>query len=212
MGASDTPDGPANTGPRFQQQRKEWATAADRLAHRCYRDHYGIAETDIYDVESLVEEVHDREGGYRTHQILDYGGVDKILDCGDRHVYVAQRWRPVDGGDDLPLRVETGVEGRTAELGKWRRAYRTHGFYPSAIAFGKYEAVLQAFQTFHLFETEVVLAALEAGYIDPPVHGCGDGTAAAFIPIADLRAAGAELAAYERVIAGAEAPGGEAGA
>ena len=187
--------------PRFSQDRKRWATSADRLADRCYREHFDVGDADLYALEALVDAVHDRDAGYRTHQLLDYGGLDRLVDCGDRHVHIAQRWRPVAGGDDLSLRTDNGVPGREAELRKWRTAHEGRGYYPDVIAFGHYEGTLEAFRWFALLDTETVLAALSADRLDPPEHATGDGTAAVYVPVADLRRIGAVIREWERLIA-----------
>ncbi|MEF8815027.1 MAG: hypothetical protein V5A55_14625 [Halovenus sp.] len=184
---------------RFQQARKDWATAADELASQCYADHWGVDPADCYAVESLIDDVHDVEAGYQTHQILDYGGCDRIVDAGHRHIHVAQRWRPVGGGDDLSLRVDNGVPGRVAELQKWRIAYRDRGYYPSVIAFGRYDGTLRAFPDLWLLGTEAILGALCDGGLTPPRHPTGDGTAAVYIPVEDLRDIGAVLAEFDGV-------------
>jgi len=191
---------------RFQQSRKRWATQADRLADRCYCEFFNVGPADCYDLESLVDSVHDREAGYDTHQILDYGGCDRIIDCGTRHVHIAQRWRPVSGGDDLSLRIDNGVDGRAAELTKWRTAHRGRGYYPSVIAFGRYEGTLGAFKEFSLLDTATILDALAAGTINPPRHATGDGTEALYLSVETLREIGAVLATWDRVT---EPVGGE---
>lgn len=185
--------------PRFDQTRKEWATSRDALADRCYCEYFDVSPSDLYDLESLVDDVHDRDAGYRTHQILDYGGVDRIVDCGDRHVYVAQRFRPnTRGRRDLSLRTSTGVEGRYPELVKWRTAYRTLGFYPSVIAFGVYDSVLDVFSRFYLIDTERVLAALDDG-LRYDEYTNADGTAAMYVPVDELRRRGCILREWDGV-------------
>lgn len=178
---------------RFSQSRKDWATTADRMADRCYCDYWDVDRSDCYDLEALVNEVHDREAGYATHQILDYGGCDRIVDCGDRHVHVAQRWRPVSGGDDLSLRIENGVAGRDAELTKWQTAHESRGYVPSVIAFGYWESVLGVFSRFWLLDTRTVLDALRADELATERHPTGDGTAALYVPVKSLRESDAVL-------------------
>lgn len=186
--------------PRFEQERKNWATSADDLADQCYRDHFDVTDDDIYDLESLVDDVHDREEGYRTHQILDYGGIDRIIDCGVRHVYIAQRFRPEhDYFRDLSLRTDNGVEGRFPELTKWQTAHEHRGFYPSVIAFGLYEDFLQVFTEFYLLDTETILDAIANDTIDSEVNPTGDGTEARYISIDELRRIDAVIESWENV-------------
>jgi len=186
--------------PRFDQDRKDWATSADPLADRCYQELWDICESDIYDLESLVDGVHDRAGGYETHQILDYGGVDRIIDLGDRHVYLAQRFRPNSGRlTDLSLRVDCGVSDRSPELDKWLAAYESRGFFPSVIAFGVFDSVIQAFSEFHLIDTETVLDAYAAGTLQHDRHATGDGTAAIYVRTDELSKHEAILRSWDGV-------------
>lgn len=188
------------TVDRFSQERKEWATARDALAARCYQEHFDVDAADIYSLEGLVESEHVIDDGYDVHQILDYGGVDRIIDCGDRHIYVAQRWRPNKKGKrDLSLRVDNGVAGRYAELDKWRNAHAGLGFYPSVIAFGIYDDLVEAFTEFYLIDTAALLDALAVGILSGERHWTGDGTEALYLPTGDLADAGCVIAQWEGV-------------
>jgi hypothetical protein len=190
--------------PRFQQSRKNWATAADDAAATVYCDYYDIDPSDIYAVESLVDDVHDLSGGYRTHQLLDYCSFDRFIDC-TTHVYgVAQRWRPPDQHHDVdvPIRVENGHEDRVPELPKWKHAHRDgRGLLPDVLAFGVWEGTLEVFQSFHLIDVPAVLDALAAGALIGDRHPTGDGTAALYLPIDALDDAGCIVASREAVAA-----------
>jgi len=194
----------ADQGPRFQQTRKNWATAADDAAATLYCDHYGVDESDIYAVESLVDTVHDVSEGYHTHQLLDYCGFDRFVDTTTHVLGVAQRWRPPDRHRDvdLPLRVANGCEGRVPELPKWKHAHRDGwGVLPDVIAFGTWESTLEVFQELHLLDTRAVLDALAAGAVTGDRHATGDGTAALYLPIDALDDAGCVVASREAVAA-----------
>jgi hypothetical protein len=174
--------------PRFDQSRKEWANSADSLADKCYEEFFGVTQDDIYDLESLVDDVHDREEGYKTHQVFDYGGLDRIIDCGVRHVYISQRFRPTHRKHtDLSLRTENGVEGRYPELTKWLTAYEEFGEYPSVLAFGLYDGTLGVIKEFYLLRMEQILCGISTGELEGDEHPTGDGTAALYVSVEDLR-------------------------
>lgn len=189
-----------NTSRRFEQQRKNWATDANGLASKCYRDYYDVSNDDLHFLEELVSDVHDIDDGYKIHQILDYGGADLIVDSGIKHDYVAQRFRPNSRQQiDLSLRTNNGVDGRYAELVKWKNAYETRGFYPSEIAFGIYDDVIDVFKEFHLIDTETILDALSENELRAEEHPTGDGTAALYITIEELERIDAILKTWDGV-------------
>jgi hypothetical protein len=190
-----------SNAPRFQQTRKEAATGIDPLVDDCLASHYDVTPTDVYSIESLVDDVHDRDGGYAVHQILDYGGLDAVVDCGDRHVHVAKRVRPNGRRDvDLSLRVRTGVDGRTAELHKWQRAHRDHGYHPDVIAFAVADHVLGCLTECWLVDVAALLDALAVG-LDAERHPTGDGTEALYVSRAALADHDCLLATFEGVTA-----------
>ena len=192
---------PSPTTERFDQSRKAAAGKADALAAECYCDYYGVEAADVYSVESLTDSEHVVGEGYEVHQVLDYAGLDAVVDCGDRKVDIAQRIRPASRRQvDLSLRVETGVEGRTPELRKWQNAYEDHGFVPSVVAFGVHDYVIDVLQTFALIETESILDALADGSLSGERHETGDGTAALYLPLDELRAHANVLAEWEGVV------------
>ena len=192
---------PVPTTERFDQSRKAAAGKADALAAECYCDHYDVKHANVHSAESLPEAEHVVGDVHEFHQILDYGGTDAIVDCGDRHIYIAQRIRPASRRQvDLSLRVETGVEGRTAELGKWQTAHEQGGYIPCVVAFGVYDHVIEVLQTFALIETESILDALADGSLTGERRETGDGTAALYLTLEDLRAHANVLAEWEGVV------------
>jgi len=186
--------------PRFDQDRKDWATACDDLADQCYQEFWSVDKSDLYDPEGLVDDVHDRSEGYRCHQIIDYGGVDRIVDLGTRHVYVSQRFRPTHRiHRDLSLRTDNGIDGRHPELHKWLCAYRKRGFYPSVIAYGLFDDVLGVFSEFYLLDTTSVLRALDTEAMDGIEHDSGDGTAALYVSLDQLHEHDCIIACWDGV-------------
>ena len=180
--------------PRFQQERKEavnWDLLTPHLA-----DYYGVPESDIHDLESLTEGEYNADA-YAVYEILDFGGLDRLVDLGTKHVHVEQRYRKIGGsGLDFSLRTDTGVDGRPAKFDKWDNAYQTRGYYPSVTAFGHWEPTLEVFKTVWLLDNEVILDAIATGEINPVEHTNkqdDDGTAAQYVPVAELDSIGAVL-------------------
>lgn len=195
--SADTSDG------RFDEARKQAAGAADRLVHGALAEHYGVERSDVYSVESLKDDAHDVEAGYDIAQVLDYGGCDVVVDCGDRHVHVAQRIRPSRPTRvDLSLRTETGVDGRTAELEKWLNARNDGGYFPTVIAFGVHDHVIECLQQLVLIDTASVLDALERETLVGETYPTGDGTEARYLAVADIREHADVLAEWEGLIEG----------
>lgn len=193
-------------GARFQQDRKDWASDADPLVEKCYKEYYGITDADIYPVETLVHDVHDRAGGYDSHQILDYGGLDKIVDAGSRLMHISERVRPhkstADFKPDMSLRVDNGVHGRHAEVTKWVTAYDDHGYSPSIFAYGIYTKDKDTLEEFYLVDTEPVIKALakdvDIGVVKENVES-NDGTKARYITADQLRDLDAIIAEWHDI-------------
>lgn len=191
MGAAPHP-------PRFNQDRKDWATGVDPITEYCYKGHFDITDHDICEVENLVNDKHDRKDGYESHQILDYGGTDKILHLGKHAIHVAERVRPNNKDClDMSLRVENGVEGRDEEVVKWATAIKKHGFYPRLLSFGIYDSVIDVLKEFYLIDGETLINALangsKLGEVNPNTE---DDTEALYIPVDKLRDIGAVLAEW----------------
>lgn len=196
----------ARTGHEHRQtvppRSEGWATAKEALAAKCYQEHFGVEPEDIYPLEGLVESEHVVDDSYEVHQIPDYGGIDRIIGCGTRHVYVAQWWQPNKrGGVDLSLRVDIGVEGRSAEQVKWRTAPRSRGFYPSVIAFGIYDSVIEGFTEVHLIDTRRLLDVLDLGILGTDRHSTDDGMGALYVPVEDLDTASCLIESWNGVTA-----------
>ena len=188
----------------FNQQRKESANVADAATVKCYIDHFGVSESDIYDVDALTSGRYDATHGYDIHQILDYGGCDKIIDCGSRHVHVEQKVRPVTSGEDLAVRTDNGSGEHTAKLPKWLNAHEHRGYYPSMIGWGRYDHTIDVLAEFHLVDVATLLSALDRGRIHAPEHENtqdGDDTAARYISAAELDRVDAVVAQWEKVCA-----------
>lgn len=196
------PAGPSNpqrtddeTPERFQQARKDWATALDDEADRYYREHFGVTEHCIYSFESCFDGEYDVGDAERSLQLLDFAGLDRLVDVnGNRIVPIAQRYRPVDGGHDFSFRVTNG-KGKDAEYDKCLNAFRNGGFYPSVYAFGIADADESSFVEFHLLDTRRLLMAIETGELqgDGPYDSPDGQTKALYYSIEDLREAGCIL-------------------
>lgn len=185
----------------FDQDRKEWSTAADPFATTTLCRYFDVAPSDVYECETLVDGRHDPDA-LGSREMLDYAGIDRLVQTAGKIVSVAQRFRPPDRHRDvdLSLRVDNGVAGRASELGKWRQAYRDRlGVIPDVIAFGVGDPTLGVFQRVDLIDTRKMLDALAAGILDGDRHEKRDGTAALYLATDDLERANAVLATETRV-------------
>lgn len=183
------------TPDRFQQERKDWATALDDEADRYYQEHFDVSEHCIYGFESCFDGEYDVGDAERSLQLLDFAGLDRLVDVnGERIVPIAQRWRPASGGQDFSFRVANG-KGKDAERDKCLNAFRDGGFYPAIYAFGVVDSSEESFAEFHLLNTRKFLMAIETDSIrgEGPYSSPDEQTEAMYYSVDQLRDAGCVL-------------------
>lgn len=183
---------------RFNQEQKEWAAELDEQAVAYLCEFYGVDADDVYDFEGLTSGEYDVDDPTRALQILDYAGVDKIIDCGERIVPVAFRFRPQTEAFDVDFSycVDNGT-GKHAERTKHLNAYRDGGLYPTTYAFGVVAADKSGFDAFHLIDMRDFLACVEFGALDPDGPRERDGGVwALYYSVEELRDAGCILESW----------------
>lgn len=193
-----TDDEGEETPERFQQDRKEWATALDAEADRYYQEFFDVSEHAIYSFESCFEGEYDVGDAERSLQLLDFAGLDRLVDVqGQRIVPIAQRWRPASGGRDFSFRVTNG-KGKDAERDKCLNAFRDGGFYPAVYAFGVVAESEESFEEFHLLDTRKFLMAIETETIrgEGPYPSPDGKTEALYYSVEALREAGCVLQSW----------------
>lgn len=179
----------------FSQERKEWATALDDETESYLCEYYGVQAHEVYDLEGAFDGEYDPSDALRAFQILDFAGLDKIVDCGDRIITIAQRVRPTSGtGTDFSFRTSNGM-GRPSEHTKLTTAVAQGGFVPDAYAFGIVNEAEDAFERFYLIDTRQFVMALNTGRIEgegpyTTRQGPEGPIRALYFPVADLVSAG----------------------
>lgn len=185
---------------RFDQDRKEWAQQLDAQAERYYQEFWEVDPTDIYDLESVRSGEYETDDGVETDHIIDYAGIDKIIDCSWQVVFLAQRFRPAsDQYDvDFSFRTENGIPGKAAEYDKLLNGYRNLGTYPGVYAFGITDAETNRFEEFHLIDTRAFLDRIDRHELDAAgPYSSDNGTRALYYPVDHLRAQDCLVASWE---------------
>lgn len=179
----------ADSGARFDQDKKEWAAELDDEASAYLCEHFDVSREAVYDFEGLHSGEYDVEDATRALQILDYAGMDKLVDCGDRIVPVAYRFRPQSDRYDVDFSfcVDNGTD-KPAEYTKYLTAHREGGFYPTIYAFGVVAPDEQSFDAFHLIDVRKFLDCIEVGALSPngPYTRAG-GVEALYYSVSDLQ-------------------------
>lgn len=189
---------------RFNQSRKETAATLDPIAKEFYRDYFDPAG--IYDVEAVDDSRYDPDDdSQRFAHLIDYAGIDKVLDCRDRIIPIGHRVRPndptTDWSTDFSLRRSNGVttpggESIPCEYKKIKTALEDGGSYPCYFGFGVYDepagdGAVNGFNYFMIIDTRALFEAIEDGRLDGEenTNTSGDGTAALYFTREELREA-----------------------
>lgn len=187
-----------NPDTRFSQSRKEWALGLDEQAEQYYAEYWDVADHQIGDLEGAFEGEYDASDEGRVAQWMDFTGIDKLVDCHDQIIPVAQRFRPDDRDQvDFSLRTSNGTGARPSEFTKITTGFAESGLFPEVYAFGVVDTETDEFRNFALISVSRLCSALELGEIGgegpyPSSHG----TEALYFPIDELRDAGCILAEW----------------
>ena len=188
---------------RFDQSRKEAAAALDPIAKDFYRDYFDAAG--IYDVEAVDNSRYDPDDQVqRWAHLVDYAGIDKLIDVRERVIPIGHRVRPndptTDWSTDFSLRRSNGVvtpdgESVPCEYVKIKTAIEQGGSYPCYFGFGVYDepadGAVNGFNYFMLIDTRALFEAIEEDRLDGEenTNASGDGTAALYFTREELREA-----------------------
>lgn len=176
----------------YNEERKDWTKKATPLFKKRYREHFGVSDAEIYDVENAIDRAYQADVPLFREiiQQVDFAGADKILSTPRQTIMLAERTRRKDLVNgyrrDPSLRFSTDG-GHPPPYEKWTTAVETDtGFYPALMAFGILTAgVGQAiFDTFALIKMRPWLEAINEGRIDSVGS---NGTNAYYYPINRLR-------------------------
>lgn len=198
-GASNTDESDAEA--RFSQSKKEWAASLDDEASAYICKHFGVPEKNVYDLEGLFEDEYDPDSPKRALHLIDYSGIDKLVDLGERIVPVAYRFRPdSDDGNgydvDFSYCVDNGTN-KHAEKTKHLTAYREGGLYPTLYAFGITDPEKTTLKEFHLIEMDAFLGCIEVGALSPSgPHERTGGVWALYYSVENLQTSGCILESW----------------
>jgi hypothetical protein len=88
---------------RFDQHRKDAAASVEGQVAACLRDYYDVPPKRCVSTEHAREGEYETGGDYRPTDLLDYAGVDWLVDDQPAIVPVGERLRPNDEGQPRPL-------------------------------------------------------------------------------------------------------------
>ena len=183
---------------RFDQDRKKWAGSLNDEAVDYYREYFGVKARRVHHYENVFDGEYTPGSDEYPLQLLDYAGIDCLVDRGAPFHLIAERARPAkeDRKPDFSFRTENDCE-RPSEYDKFLAAYRYRGFYPDTYAFGIVTVDESRFESFYLIDTERFLECIDEGRFDgDEEHPSGDGTRARYYPVTELDELGCILESW----------------
>lgn len=174
----------------FKQGRKKEANLLNSRAEVFYHRQW--------DIISLADVEQDNEGEYpdedrklNSAHLMDYMGVDKIVEVDDPHqiITVAQRFITHESpSHDFMLRTSTGTS-MAAEKSKFLSGLHGHGSFPSVYAHAKAWECGTDFEHFHLIDFKKMLKKINSGELKRSGHykNPRDGTACEYYEIEKIR-------------------------
>lgn len=173
----------------FSQERKEMAAELDSRLPEYMADRFGVPAEDVHSVDELTEKRYERSDAFRLAQVIDFTGIDRIVDEKDRVFGVGCRVRPEDEEyDDFSLRADNGVDGLGSEYDNILNAYERGGILPTYYLYGIYNESHE-FVEVHLIEVRKMITEIKMGNVDltPPIQVRDGKAKARFIPVDELR-------------------------
>jgi len=167
-------------GNGFDQSRKDWASSLTDRLRSLLADHYGVDERYVVSAES------ETEGAYSTatldtHQLIDYAGVDWLVQTEKCVIPVGERVRKP--GYDFTLRTDN-ANSQPCESEQIPAAIRSGGLYPTHYLFARKGDDLEGAW---LLDTSELMMQYQYGSLEPNgSHDNGDGTKCVFFALGDL--------------------------
>jgi hypothetical protein len=180
---------------RFDQDRKDEASEHAATIAAVLATYYSVPDHRIVSTETIRSGEYGTAGEYIASDLLDYAGVDWLVDARPAIVPVGERLRPASDefAVDFSWRVDNGCD-RPCEGDRVPAGLRETGLCPREIVFGRYDddaGVREAI----MLDTATVVDLVEAGIGD--THRKRDGTEARYIPLDVLRDQGAVLSEWD---------------
>ncbi|AFH22138.1 hypothetical protein OSG_eHP18_00140 [environmental Halophage eHP-18] len=170
------------SGANFRQHRKAEAAHTEPVIRRVLASWYDVDESQVVCVESEADGRHDPDT-LDSDMVLDYAGVDWLVDDSPRVIPVAQRVRPT--GDEIDFSIRIRNEAAPA----CERDYMAQSpLAPSLIVFARADGA--AVSGCWLIDPVAVVSTLENHRDAVETHDSGDGTTAAYLSVDQLRRRG----------------------
>lgn len=151
----------------FSQDRKEMAAKLDEELPTYINDEFGVPHEDIHHVDSLNGERYERSDAFRLAEVLDFTGIDRIVDEKDRVFGVGCRVRPnKPNRTDFSIRCDNGVDGIGSEHDNILNAVKNGGIYPTYYLYGIYNDSME-FDKVHLIEIRRMMYDVISGALEP---------------------------------------------
>ena len=179
--------------PRFDQSRKDAVAALEGQVRECLRDYYDVPAKRVVSAEHERDGAYNTNGEYRLSDMIDYAGIDWVVDKQPEIVPVGERIRPnKEGRRDFSLRLENGTSKpcESDRLG----AGLQRGLAPRTLLFGwrTDETLDRAW----LLDCERLAEAVTFNEVSVDRRATGDGTVAGYISIGELVDAGCVLESW----------------
>jgi hypothetical protein len=172
---------------RFEQSRKTDAMAVANQVRHCLEEHYQVHSGRVASVEDIHDGRYRTDGGMSVAHMMDFAGIDWVVDDGIETVGVAERVRPVDDRTnvtvDFSLRVDNGTHKRCESEAILQNA-ENGGLWPREILFGRRRD--RNLEGAWLLDTETVVSGYRDESIPFQIFETGDGTKAAYFELIDL--------------------------
>lgn len=119
----------------FSQDLKEEVAAFDPIIDERLADYYRVPPSCVHSLEAISDGRYDYTDEERGQQLLDFAGIDKVIDLSGIIIPVGQRVRNDDPDYevDFAMRVSNG-QGPPAEYTKIMNGWRDGGAYPNVYA------------------------------------------------------------------------------
>jgi hypothetical protein len=179
-------------GNGFDQNRKEWADTLKGKARQMLEDYYAVPKRQVVSNETQ------KSGEYNSStldstQILDYGGVDWLVQTDDRIIPVGERVRK--NGGEFSIRTDN-ANSKPCEIQLIPNALKDGGLFPLHYLYIQRNGF--GFNKAWLMDTRTLIANIEMGAISVKYSGENDdGTAYKIYNNKDIMNSGCVLETWE---------------
>ena len=169
--------------PRFDQSRKDAVAELESQVRACLQDYYDVPAKRVVSAEHERDGAYETEGEYRLSDMIDYAGIDWVVDKQPEIVPVGERIRPnTEGRRDFSLRLDNGTSKpcESDRLG----AGLQRGLAPRTLLFGWRSG--DELDRAWLLDCERLAEAVTFREVSVDRRATGDGTVAGYIGVGEL--------------------------